>query len=82
MSKSQSQQKIGAFLTEADIDSIQPGVESSLDNQHRFKLRITAPNKKPLPVGIEPAKAKKLPIFKDIEPRYDVEVMRIKSYLK
>ena len=56
-----------------------------------MKLRITAPaekrelitssNIKELPAPAEPSKSKKLPIFQDIVPRYNIEAMRIKSYI-
>ena len=72
-----------AFITEADVGDTEKLVtETGPDHSHRFKLRITAQDKKQMPVEIEPSKAKKLPLFKNVKPKYDLEVMRIKSYAK
>jgi len=80
MNKSQTMAQM-AFLTEAEIDDSKVPKEKGLD-KHRFKLRITAKDKLPHATEVETSKAKKLPLFKDIMPRYDVEAMKISSYAK
>ena len=36
----------------------------------------------PHATDVDSGKAKKLPLFKDIKPRYDLEAMKISSYAK
>ena len=90
MNKTQTT-KEATFLTEANLTTgIQP--EEQNEKTQKLKLRITATKEKQehntpsqkkelVPLPIEPSKSKKLPIFQDIELRYNIDSMRIKSYV-